>query len=289
MKTRIITAIFILAVMVPVLIFSGTPVYPIALSVFAVCAVFEMLRVLGLHRRMLVSVPAYIMAAALPTVHYFVPLEQKAYILLLAAAVFAYLLYLMGVSVFSRGKLAPEDGDDINRPDAISVSDAAQVFMTVTYIVVSFTALSLLRYVENGNVIIWLVFIAAWGCDTAAYFVGYLIGRHKLIPEVSPKKTVEGAVGGIVFAAIFFVAYGLIIEGVTDLTANFVALPIAGASLAVVSQVGDLIASLIKREHGVKDYSNLLPGHGGIMDRFDSILAVSTPLIFICLLFPLFS
>ena len=83
--------------------------------------------------------------------------------------------------------------------------------------------------------------------------------------------------------------YGFGVELFTDLSANYLVLGISGAILAVISQIGDLIASLIKREHGVKDYSNLLPGHGGIMDRFDSILAVSTPLIFISLLFKLFS
>ena len=161
--------------------------------------------------------------------------------------------------------------------------------MTVTYIVVSFTALSMLRYTDHGGAIFVLVFVAAWVCDTAAYFVGFLFGKHKLIPAVSPKKTVEGSIGGIVFATLAFVLYGFIIESFTDLEANYLALALSGLVLSVVSQVGDLIASLIKREHGVKDYSNLMPGHGGIMDRFDSILAVSTPLMFICLVFPPFS
>ena len=288
MKTRIITAIFILAVMIPVLIFSHTAAYPIALSVFAVIAVFEMLRAFGSEKRYARSIPAYIMAAAFPSVHFFLKMDSKEYILILAAAVFAYLLYVMGVGVFSGGRLVPGDRSPEGE-NTLSVSRIGEVFMTVTYIVVSFTALSMLRYAENGGKIFMLVFIVAWGCDTAAYFVGFLIGRHKLIPAVSPKKTVEGAIGGIFFAVIFCVLYGLVIESLTDVSANYVVLAISGAVLSVVSQVGDLIASLIKREHGIKDYSNLMPGHGGIMDRFDSILAVSTPLMFICLVFPPFS
>ena len=134
-----------------------------------------------------------------------------------------------------------------------------------------------------------LAFMIAWATDTFAFATGKLFGKHKLIPEISPKKTVEGAIGGIVFATLAFLLYGFGVELFTDLTANYLVLAISGAILAVISQIGDLIASLIKREHGVKDYSNLLPGHGGIMDRFDSILAVSTPLIFISLLFKLFS
>ena len=133
-----------------------------------------------------------------------------------------------------------------------------------------------------------LVFITAWVSDSMAYIVGSLIGKHKLIPEVSPKKTVEGAVGGVVFAIIGCLLYGLIIELLTDVEANYLSLSLIGLTLSVVSQLGDLIASLIKREYGVKDYSNLLPGHGGIMDRFDSVLAVSTPLMVMCLVIPPF-
>lgn len=288
MKTRVITAIAILAVVIPIAIFSHTAVYPIAMAVFAVMAVFEMLRVIGVEKRYAISVPAYLMAVTLPLLHFFVGMEQKDYILLLASVIFAYLLYLSGVAVFVNGRIAPKTVEE-NRPYTLSVITVGEVFMTVTYIVVSFTALSLVRYVENGGVIFVLVFVAAWVCDTAAYFVGFLIGKHKLIPAISPKKTVEGAIGGIVFATLAFLLYGFGVELFTDLTANYLVLAISGAILAVISQIGDLIASLIKREHGVKDYSNLLPGHGGIMDRFDSILAVSTPLIFISLLFKLFS
>ena len=122
-----------------------------------------------------------------------------------------------------------------------------------------------------------------------AYIVGSLIGRHKLIPDVSPKKTVEGAIGGVVFTILASLLYGFIIEKATgNVNADYIVLAAIGLILSVVSQIGDLVASLIKREHGVKDYSKLLPGHGGIMDRFDSILAVSTPLMVICIIFPPF-
>jgi phosphatidate cytidylyltransferase len=120
-----------------------------------------------------------------------------------------------------------------------------------------------------------------------AYVVGSLIGKHKLIPEISPKKTVEGAIGGVVGAIIAFLLFGLILDlAVEGMEVRYLVLAIYAAILAVVSQLGDLIASLIKREHGVKDYGNLLPGHGGIMDRFDSILAVSTILLILCLVVP---
>ena len=139
-----------------------------------------------------------------------------------------------------------------------------------------------------------LVFAACWICDTFAYFVGRAIGKHKLIEKISPKKTVEGSIGGVVFATLAFLLYGLIVSLIVGSKAegpkpDYLVLAILGFSLSIVSQFGDLIFSLIKREHGVKDYGFILPGHGGILDRFDSILAVSPVLYIICVFFPPFA
>ncbi len=133
----------------------------------------------------------------------------------------------------------------------------------------------------QGRYLVWFVFLSSWGSDTCAYAVGVLIGKHKMTPKLSPKKSVEGAVGGVVGAALLFMLYThLVINTYTD-----VALPLAmaaalGAVGALVSMVGDLAASAIKRDHNIKDYGKLIPGHGGIMDRFDSVI-VTTPIIFI--------
>lgn len=109
-----------------------------------------------------------------------------------------------------------------------------------------------------------------------------------MIPEISPKKTWEGAVGGIFFTVVAFLAYGIIISLTTDVRPNYIVLAILGLLLSVVSIFGDLVASLIKREHGVKDYGYIFPGHGGVLDRFDSALAVAPVLFAICMLFPPF-
>ena len=142
---------------------------------------------------------------------------------------------------------------------------------------------------NNGGKIFGLVFIVAWVCDTFAYFTGRLFGKHKLAPNLSPKKTIEGSIGGIVFAVAACLVYGLIIEAATDLSANYIVLGLLGLVLSVFSQIGDIWASLIKRERGIKDYSRMLPGHGGVMDRFDSILAISTLLMALCMKFPPFA
>jgi phosphatidate cytidylyltransferase len=135
-----------------------------------------------------------------------------------------------------------------------------------------------------------LVFIVAWMCDACAYLIGSLFGKHKLIPEISPKKTVEGAIGGVVFGAISFIVYGFILDSfIPNMVVNYPFLALFGTVLALVSQIGDLVASLLKREYGAKDYGNILPGHGGIVDRFDSILAISTVLLMLCMVWSPFT
>ncbi len=138
------------------------------------------------------------------------------------------------------------------------------------------------RMLENGIFIIWLVFIASWVCDTCAYFFGVLFGKHKLAPVLSPKKSIEGAVGGIVGSAVvgFLYAFVLYKAGVTFVEGDVLrAFPLIAAVGAVLSQIGDLAASGIKRNNDIKDYGKLIPGHGGIMDRFDSVI-VTAPLIY---------
>ena len=110
-----------------------------------------------------------------------------------------------------------------------------------------------------------------------------LVGKHKLIPEVSPKKTIEGSIGGTLFCALSFVAFGIIVDNFFGMNANLIFLAISGVIVSIVAQMGDLIMSLIKREYGIKDYGKLFPGHGGILDRFDSILSVSLMLAIICI------
>ncbi len=279
MLKRTITAAFILVVSVLLIIFSNYIVYPIVLSILAVIGVFEILRVMGSHKRLIIAIPAYICAAAFPTLAYFVtPETNLAFILIIAAAMFTYLLYLMGVSVFSKGK--------------IPFSLISEVFTTVLYVTVSITSMSLIRYLDRpvGAFEVALVFGVAWACDVFAFLVGSAIGKHKLIPEISPKKTVEGAVGGVVCTVVLCLAYGYVLDlVVADMVVDYLFLAIIGVVLPIVSQLGDLVASLIKREYGVKDYGKLFPGHGGVVDRFDSVFAVSTVLLILCIIFPPFT
>lgn len=124
---------------------------------------------------------------------------------------------------------------------------------------------------QNGAILIWLPFVTAWFTDTTAYFVGISIGKHKLSPTISPKKSIEGALGGIVGSCFLTYLFGVFVsryENSIGIT-NFI---VIGLICGIASQLGDLAASYIKRYTGVKDFGNIIPGHGGILDRFDSIL-----------------
>ena len=274
MKVRALTSLGIAVVGIPLLIFSEYIIFPIALSILAFISAFEMLRALGVHKNAFVAVPSYILALALPFPTFFMAGKEKTYILIIALSFFAFLLYLFFLAVFMRG--------------ALKFSDIGCVFISLVYVIVSFTSFGILRYLPGGLWNLCLIFVGAWGCDVFAYLVGSMIGKHKLIPEISPKKTVEGSLGGIICATGGFALFGFIVSLTTESIPNYPVLLIAGFISSIVAQLGDLIASLIKREKGIKDYGNILPGHGGIMDRFDSALAVSCVLMVICLLFPPF-
>ena len=153
-------------------------------------------------------------------------------------------------------------------------------FFCAFYAPVLFTFIFLTRNLPNGIYMVWMIFISSWICDTCAYLTGMAIGKHKLAPVLSPKKSIEGAVGGVVGSALVGAAFGYFaLERVfADQNVTWIAALICGVG-AVISQVGDLAASGIKRNHDIKDYGKLIPGHGGIMDRFDSVL-FTAPIIY---------
>ena len=268
MLKRIITALVAVAVFLPVLYFSHTPVFAVVLSLLSLIAVLEMLRCVGLWRKRALSVPIAAVAAALPLLPYWLSRADAERAMVLAAL--ALIIYAFAVMTFSKGKIKLED---------------MSVALTATaYVIACFTALSVLRYgVDEGKYVYLICFIGAWMTDIFAYFTGKLLGKHKLIPDVSPKKTIEGSVGGVVCCAASMLLYGYIISVVTKgaLTPNYVLLGVSGVAISVVSQIGDLLMSAVKRQYGIKDYGKLFPGHGGVLDRFDSVLAVALVLFLI--------
>lgn len=283
MKKRIITAIVALAVFIPILIFADTWVLPVAISIMACIACFEMFDCIGQKKNLFFTLPTYIVAAFFPIFARFCYVSNKIdsvdFIKLCLAVAIVSPLYMFAVAVFQSKRL--------------SVSDAGLAAISCFYIIAAFTSIVYIHdYIHLGKYVYLLCFICAWVTDSFAYFTGMLLGKHKLIPEVSPKKTIEGAVGGVVFCAITMVIFGIVIENFFNadgnVNANYLVLAISGIAISVISQIGDLIMSLIKRKYGIKDYGKVFPGHGGVLDRFDSVLAVSLAIVFITSYFNLF-
>ncbi len=270
MLTRIITSLVAVCILVPVLLLSGTPVLPAALSIVTVIAIYEMLKCMGLHKRPLLCIPLYLASLAIPFLQRYIHDGVKIIAICFVIAVLYLMLVFISV-IWSHG--------------ALTFTDALSMFAVCVYIIAAMNSILFVRdYKDGGKYIYLLIFLGAWITDIFAYFTGVFLGKHKLIEDVSPKKTVEGSIGGVFFCSLSFVAFGIIVDLITDGNANLLFLAFSGVIASLISQIGDLIMSVIKRHFGVKDYGKLFPGHGGVLDRFDSVLAVSLGMAAICML-----
>ena len=179
--------------------------------------------------------------------------------------VMVYLVVLMSVMVFAFPKYEPKQ--------------VLATFFGFFYVVVMLSFVYQIRMMPLGVFAVWLIFICAWGSDTFAYCVGMTLGKRRLAPQLSPKKSVEGAIGGVLGAALLGLLYALAINGFSDVQVGVVAFVGIGAVGSVIAQIGDLAASAFKRHYEVKDYGRFIPGHGGVLDRFDSVI-FTAPVIF---------
>jgi len=284
MKTRVITAVVAILCITPFFIFSAalaptnplTYVFPLLISGIAVVSVWEMLHCLKFDKNYVISVPLYLAAVTFPLLARVMHGDMASFVRLAMIVALVMAIYLFAALVFQFGKV--ESGK------------IALLFMTCFYIVGANTAIIVLRDKEGiGQYLFLIPYIFSWVTDSFAYFCGRAFGKHKLIEAVSPKKTVEGAIGGFVFCAITAILYGVIVGACYDVTPNYLVLGLGGIVIGVVSQIGDLVMSAIKREQGLKDYGKLLPGHGGLLDRFDSSMAVTVVVLLISMYFPIFT
>ena len=177
---------------------------------------------------------------------------------LISIAILIYVAYLLVQYLFNPDK---------------KFADVGVTIVAAFYVIFFFYHVVLLSNLEP-SFYIWYIFIVSWGADTGAYFAGVSFGKHKMMPSVSPKKTIEGAVGGVLSAILISVIFTLFNDKSFVIYSVFI-----GITGSLISIVGDLIASRIKREMDVKDFGNIMPGHGGVLDRFDSLLFV-TPFVY---------
>ena len=253
-KTRLISGIF-LVIAALLTIISGGYVLFVTLLCVSLLGIQELYKAMGVHKD---GSGLLEMAGYLGAVLYYASLllDFERYGMM---AVLLGLVLLMFVYVFTYPQY-----------EADQVMSA---FFGVVYVAVMLSFIFLTRNLEGGKFIVWLIFLCSWGCDTCAYCVGMLIGKHKMAPVLSPKKSIEGAVGGVVGAAALGAIYAAVTHG------PVVEYAVICAVGALISMVGDLAASAIKGNRGIKDYGKLIPGHGGILDRFDSVIFTS-PIIF---------
>ena len=161
------------------------------------------------------------------------------------------------------------------------INQITMAFFSFFYVTVMLSFVYFIRQLEQGFPIIWLILIVSWWCDTCAFTAGKTMGKHKLVEKLSPKKTIEGFIGGVLGAA--FLGGALAYVFLQD-TYNVWYIVLISIICAVISQLGDLVASAVKRNYNIKDFGNVIPGHGGIMDRFDSMIFVAPVLYFLLII-----
>jgi len=257
-RTRVLSGIIILALTITIVVLGGNILFA-SLFFISLIGMMELYRIERINKK-LPGILGYIAGATFYFLIYF-NLQQYQTMLFIIFLMFLMFAYVFGFPKFSTEQIAV-------------------AFLGLFYVSIMLSYIYQVRMLDNGELIVWLIFIGAWGSDTCAYAVGVLFGKHKIVPKLSPKKSLEGCIGGVVGAAFIGVIYAAIFHnrlvGVTNPELLF---GIIGAASSIISQIGDLAASAIKRNHEIKDYGTLIPGHGGILDRFDSII-FTAPMVY---------
>ena len=259
---RTITGVITLPVLAIILIFSNTIIMDIFTAIIACISMYEYFHCFKSTNKANPSqYLGYIYCILIAFTHF---VDERLLTSIIIAIIPVSLVVLFAELVLSKGKK--------------TVTDIAVTMLGICYIPLMLIYLSLVRDMEldhglNGKILIWFVLIASWGSDIFAYFIGRHFGKHKLT-AVSPNKTVEGAVAGVVGAILLGILYAILCNTIWGVGLNYLLIGCIMAVLSIVGQIGDLAASSIKRYCDIKDFSELIPGHGGMLDRIDSIIFV---------------
>ena len=255
-KERLFSSLILILLFVPLLVFSNIPfVLNSAIAFLAIVATYE----LFISTKYVEGKELFVIAAVIAGTMQFLPeLGRRS----LTGSVLLVTVVIFSTLLLNYGKC--------------SLEHVVVVFFLGIMYAYFFSTLIFVRHMDFGELYIFFIFVGAWTTDTGAYLVGHAFGKHKLIEKVSPKKTIEGAAGGIIICALCFLLTAFIIDSFfVNVRVNYLGFFMVGIMTSIIAQMGDLSASLIKRTFKVKDFGSLLPGHGGVMDRFDSVLFVS--------------
>lgn len=269
MLVRTLVSIVLLPLLLAVIYIAPSWVLPCIYAVICAIALYELLYATGIIRSKAMIAVSAAVAAGVPFWFYF---GRNANAALCVFTLYFVLLFFIAMLKFKNGGLTFE-------------KIACALF--AAFIVPAFLSFVIpIANGEHGKYVVLLPFMVAWMSDTGAYFTGTFFGRHKLCPDISPKKTIEGSIGGILLTVLSGAIYALIVTNWCGRSVSWGSVLAMCAVGSVIGQLGDLVFSLIKREYKIKDYGKIFPGHGGILDRFDSI-ALTTPFVYVMLqLFP---
>lgn len=265
MKTRIISGAVLFGILISTLLVGSYYLFFFCL-IASLIGMFELFKVFNLQKKPL-AIISYISAIAIYiTVINGITIKYELLILITT------LIVMLAFFVFQYPK--------------IETNELFVSYFAYFYVAIMLSFVLRIRMLPHGNILVWLIFIGSWLNDTAAYFTGYFFGKYKMAPVLSPKKTIEGAIGGIAISTLVGFIYGLIAAKTGILLKGNIVLTftIAGLFGSICGIIGDLAASAIKRKNDVKDYGKLIPGHGGILDRFDSVILVAPVVYFSILL-----
>lgn len=262
-KVRLMSGIVLVLLAIGVL-YAGGYVTGVAVLLLSIGGVLELLRIYKLHNKLIgfmsyVATLGYYLLLFFNKHEYILPMFIVFILLVLAVYVIQYPTY--------------------------TDKDVEAVLLSFFYVSFMLSYVYELRELAYGGALVVMIFVCSWVNDTCAYCVGVKLGKHKMTPKLSPKKSVEGLIGGIAGSAIVGFGYGIFFEKqVYELENAPIIFAVCGAIGAVIAVVGDLTASAIKRNNDIKDYGKLIPGHGGILDRFDSII-FTAPVVYYCFIY----
>ena len=251
---RVISAAIMLPTVLLVFILGNKYVVDVFMGIIALRCIHELFHAFEVKGHHPVRWVGYISAIAIMFIH----VIPKEYAIIAIATILPLSILALFIVVLSKK----------TKTDVI---DIAITFFGICYIVLFLMFMSIIRNMENGKFLIWYVFISSWLTDVFAYITGKAIGKHHFT-DISPNKTIEGCIGGTLGATICMIIYTVILNNFAGFNINIALITITGIILSIVGQIGDLSASSIKRYVDVKDYSNLIPGHGGMLDRIDSLM-----------------
>lgn len=253
---RIISAMIMIPIIVIILLLNNKYILDVVLSIIAILAIHEYFNAVSKESKPVRWI-GYVCCLSIAVIH-IIPMQYISTIIMMSIPIILLILFLAVIVTEMK----------------INFRDIAYTFLGIAYIAIGVMSIALVYGMENGQILIWYLLGAAWVTDTFAYSIGRRIGKHKF-SKISPKKSIEGCIAGTIGAILVMCLYTYIVNRFWNMNISYISTVIIALVLSLIGQIGDLAESSIKRYVDIKDSSNLIPGHGGALDRIDSLLFIA--------------